>query len=381
MNQFDFNPNRFDTFSSKWDKFKGRDVLPMGLADTDFKVATPILNSLRERTEHGVFGYTRQPLAPLVDATIGWLSDNYEWQIEPEWLVWLPCLVSGLNLACQISGKPGDEVLTPKPIYTPFMTAPSNAGRTTVTVPLKLIGDRWVLNAKALEDSITPSSKTLLLCNPQNPAGTVYTKAELLEIYSICKKHSLIICSDEIHCDLILDTQKKHIPIATIQESDTDRTITLMSASKTFNIAGLSCGFAVIPNPNIRAEFNKTKTGLMPDINLFGQIATMKAFTECRDWLHEQVEYLRINRDYLLNEINELGTLKMRSCEASFLAWIDVSQLGHPNAAELLEQFGVGVTPGILYGDSSHIRLNFGCNHETLRKAIHRIKLALSSLS
>jgi cystathionine beta-lyase len=238
---------------------------------------------------------------------------------------------------------------------------------------------RWVLDSVALEKAITADSKILLFCNPHNPAGTVYTLEELENIQDICKRHNLLICSDEIHCDLILDKNKKHIPLATLNEDAANRTITLMAASKTFNVAGLGFGFAIIPNNALREKFKIIVRQRMPDINILAQIATEAAFKHGEEWRLQQIEYLRGNRDYLMREINSIDGLKMYPLEATFLAWIDVSELGLDDPESFFENAGVGISAGKYFGDNNFIRLNFACRRSLVEEAVERIKTAIKA--
>lgn len=382
MTDFDKKINRVGTGSIKWDKYAdakygAKDILPMWVADSDFQTCPAVINALQRRVSHGVFGYTSQPTEELADAITSHLDNCYNWQIEKDWIMLLPSLVSGLNLACQIAGKLGDTVVAPATIYPPFKTAPKNAGRELLTIPMRLVDDRWVLDFNELEASITEESRLLLFCNPHNPGGTVYTREELTRLHEICQKYDLLICSDEIHCDLILDKTKKHIPMATLNEDAADRTVTLMAASKTFNVAGLSCGFAIVPNQGLRSQLKRSAQGLMPEINLLGQVATTAAFTHGQEWMGQQNDYLRANRDYLLQEINSIPSLKMVSPEATFLAWIDVSALELEDPPNFFEEAGVGMSPGRDFGDNGFMRLNFACSRSILEEGVNRIHKAV----
>ncbi len=255
-NIFDFHTviDRRNTASLKWDKYKGRDILPLWVADMDFKSPPSVLKALQDRVEHGIFGYAVTPEA-LIDITVSMLFEQYEWQVHPDWLVWLPGLVTGLNVTCRAVGSPGDDVLTAIPVYPPFLSAPLHFQQNIVTVPLESRDGRWEFDFDSLENAITPKTRLFMLCNPHNPVGRVFTRDELLRIAAICEKHDLIICSDEIHCGMILDSDKFHIPFAVLGKELQDRTITLMAPSKTYNIAGLGCSFAVISNAQLRRSF------------------------------------------------------------------------------------------------------------------------------
>jgi cystathionine beta-lyase len=246
---------------------------------------------------------------------------------------------------------------------------------------LKPATQRWILDLEELEASITPQTELLLFCNPHNPAGTVYSHDELIKIQDICQRHDLLICSDEIHCDLILNKEKKHIPFATMNEDAANRSITLMAASKTFNIAGLSFGFAIIPNDKLREKFKVLVLETMPEINVLAQTATEAAFKYGENWRIEQIEYLRANRDYLLQEINAIKGLKMYPLDATFLAWIDVSALNLDDPETFFDEAGVGISAGKYFGDSNCIRLNFACPRSTLEEAVKRIQKAVKKIN
>ncbi len=376
---FDSPIGRQQTASQKWDRYHDRDILPMWVADSDFMAPPAILSALHKRIDHGIFGYTLPP-QELVDVTLERSKRLYGWTLDAAWLVWLPGLVCGLNLACRSVGSSGDAVIAAKPIYPPFMSAPRLSDRTLITIPMHLQGDRWVLDIAALEQQITPNSRLLLFCNPHNPGGSCYRREELEQILALCQRHDLILCSDEIHCDLILEAGVKHIPAASISEDAARRTITLMAPSKTFNIAGLGCSLAIIPDPDLRRRFRQTMKGIVPDVNLLGYTAALAAFRDGETWNRDQIDYLRGNRDYLVQEINTIRGLRLNPFEATYLAWIDVSELQLDNPAAFFEAAGVGMSPGIDFGDRNFMRLNFGCPRSTVEEAVRRIRTAVESL-
>jgi cystathionine beta-lyase len=381
MNIFDKKVDRTNTYSEKWEKYKGRDIIPMWVADSDFETAPEITQALQTRVSQGIFGYSEQPTSGVKEAIQSHLKSQYDWEINQDWIVPLPSLVRGLALSCAVAGDDNDSVIIPQTIYPPFRFIPETENRNVIAVPMCLGADkkRWVLDSVALEKAITADSKILLFCNPHNPAGTVYTLEELENIQDICKRHNLLICSDEIHCGLILDKNKKHIPLATLNEDAAHRTITLMAASKTFNVAGLGFGFAIIPNNALREKFKIIVRQRMPDINILAQIATEAAFKHGEEWRLQQIEYLRGNRDYLMREINSIDGLKMYPLEATFLAWIDVSELGLDDPESFFENAGVGISAGKYFGDNNFIRLNFACRRSLVEEAVERIKTAIKA--
>lgn len=375
---FDRKVDRKGTASQKWEKYSDSDILPMWVADTDFMSPPSVMAALHERIDHGVFGYTNVP-SELTELVIARLQSLYDWQLEADHIVWLPGLVCGLNLACRATGESGDDVLAPKPVYPPFMSAPRLSDREVTTVPLTELEGRFVLDLDALEASITDRTRLLLFCNPHNPGGAVYRTEELQQLAALIIKHDLIICSDEIHCDLILEQGLKHTPIASLGAEIERRTITLMAPSKTYNIAGLGCSFAVIQDLELRKRFINAKKGIVPDVNLLGYTAAIAAYKEGDDWNQQQLDYLRDNRDYLIQEINQIPGLKLLPIEATYLAWIDISGAKLNNPVHFFEQAGIGMSPGRDFGDSNFMRLNFGCTRSTLEEAVKRIKAALAS--
>ncbi|WP_370277677.1 MalY/PatB family protein [Pontibacterium sp.] len=375
-NVFDHPVDRSNTSSLKWEKYRDSDVLPMWVADTDFMSPPAIADALHERVNHGVFGYTNTP-EELDNLVIERLQRLYQWPVERDWLVWLPGLVCGLNLACRAVGESQDQVFSPKPVYPPFMSSPRLSDRQLVSVPLKESDNRWTLDLEALEASITPQSKILLFCNPHNPGGAVYRREELEALAELVIKHDLMVCSDEIHCDLILEPGLQHIPLGSLNDEIAARSITLMAPSKTYNIAGLACSFAVIPDRQLRQQFLRQMKGIVPDVNLLGYTAAIAAYKHGDEWNKQQLDYLRDNRDYLVHEINQIPGLKLAPIEATYLAWIDVSGAKLDNPQHFFEQAGVGMSPGRDFGDDRYVRLNFGCRRELLEEAVNRIRRAI----
>ncbi|WP_020682851.1 MalY/PatB family protein [Marinobacterium rhizophilum] len=373
---FDRIIDRRDTASEKWEKYRDSEILPMWVADTDFMSPPAVIEALQQRISHGVFGYTQTP-AELNQLVIDRMHRLYGWNIEADWLVWLPGLVCGLNLSCRSVGADGDSVLVPKPVYPPFMTAPRLSSRQLVTIPMQQHGARWTLDFDALEAAISADSRLLLFCNPHNPGGTCYRREELERLASIARQHDLIVCSDEIHCDLILEPGVEHLPLASLQSDIEARSITLMAPSKTYNIAGLGCSFAIIPDPELRKTFRRVRRGIVPDVNLLGYTAALAAYRDGDAWNRRQLDYLRDNRDYLVREINRIPGLRMEPVEATYLAWIDVSAAKLDNPAHFFEQAGVGMSPGRDFGDDRFMRLNFGCPRGLLEEAVRRMRSAL----
>ncbi|MEB8433597.1 PatB family C-S lyase [Cocleimonas sp. KMM 6892] len=377
---FDKIIDRKNTYCKKWDKYKGKDIIPFWIADSDFETTPAIVEALHQRVAQGVFGYTEQGTAGVREAITSHLSYHYDWSIKSEWIVPLSSLVNGLTFSSLLAGDEGDEIMVPEIIYPPFNFVINNTKRERIRVPMQLQNERWTLDFAALEASITPKTKMVLFCNPHNPGGTVYTEEELLRLQAICKKHDLLICSDEIHCDLILDKNKKHYPFGNLNEDAANRCITLMAATKTYNLAGMNFGFAIIPNDEIRKKFEQDVLEKAPEVSILGQTATEAAFKHGESWRLQQIDYLRDNHDYLLREINAIPGLKMFPLEATYLAWIDVSDLALDNAESFFENAGIGISAGVYFGDKNFIRLNFACRRSLLEEAIKRITKAVSEL-
>lgn len=374
---FDELIDRSNTDSFKWDKYKNRDIIPLWVADMDFKAAPPILKALEDVTKQGVIGYWQAP-NELAEVIVKRLEERHHWKIEKEWIVYLPGLVPGLTLSCMVVGNDGDEIITTVPVYGPFMKAPEAAKKKLVKVQMKLENKRWTFDFDAIRAAITPRTRMFMLCNPYNPAGTVFSKEELQMLIDICLENKIVICSDEIHCDLILDESKKHISIATLSKEAENQTITLLSPSKTFNIAGLGCSFAVIPNNEIRTKLANLKYIVEPMPSAYAYQAALSAYRDCDEWHMQLLAYLRKNHDYVLREMNAIKGFSMTPLESTYLAWIDTRDSGNDNIAVVLENAGVGVSEGGFFFDGKgFIRLNFGTQMRRLETAIWRMRKVL----
>ena len=381
---FDFDTAipRAHSDSQKWQKYAGRDILPMWVADMDFKCPPAILAALHERVDHGLFGYAR-PVKSTVDAVVAAMERNYGWKIEGSWIVWLPGLVVALNVTAQAFAAPGDEVLTLSPVYPPFMSAPKNSARASVHVPFELQAGAWTINWDALERAVTPRTKLFYLCNPHNPIARVWRREELLRLADFCVRHNLVLCSDEIHCDLILDPALKHIPTAVLSPEIAARTITLMAPSKTYNVPGLGTSFAIISDAALRTRFVRATAGIVAEVNNLGYVACEAAYRDCEPWRQALLAYLRGNRDLLLTTVaRDLpGIVIEAPIEATYLAWLNVSALGLADPIAHFEQHGVGLSECAYFGAArgTYVRINLGCTRATLTAALHRMKLALAA--
>jgi cystathionine beta-lyase len=377
-NYFDFNAvvERRGTASMKWDKYKGKDIIPLWVADMDFRSPPAVIYALQQRIDHGVFGYAVPPES-LNQIVVEMLAVEYNWSIKPRWLVWLPGLVTGLNVACRAVGEDNDQVMTTVPVYPPFLSAPGNSRRKLIKVPLREKENRWCFDFERLENAITPDTRLFILCNPHNPVGRVFTRDELAALAAICEEHDIIICSDEIHCGLLLDSDKAHIPTAALDAEVAKRTITLMSPSKTFNLPGLGCAFAVISEKKLRRRFVEKMAGIVPLVNALGYVAAEAAYRHCSEWHADLLDYLRQNRGTVESAIRQIPLLSMAPVEATYLAWIDVRSANLKNSVKFFEDAGVGLQDGIEFDGPGFVRLNFGCRRALLEKALKRLSRAI----
>jgi cystathionine beta-lyase len=374
---FDTAVDRSHTASLKWERYGNRDIIPLWVADMDFRSPPAVIRALERRVEHGVFGYGTVP-KDLSAVVCEMLAVKYGWLVEPQHLVWLPGLVCGLNVACRSVGAENDEVISLVPIYPPFLTAPENTGRELITVPMVIDCDRWKIDFDALEKSITSKTRLLLLCNPHNPVGRVYSRGELDKIVGLCIRHNIVICSDEIHCDLILDADKKHTVTATISPAAAARTITLMAPSKTFNIPGLGCSFAVISNRQLRDNFLLAMSGLVPAVNILGFTAAEAAYRHGWEWHKALLAYLGDNSRLVEKEIGSMAGLCMQHVEATYLAWIDARRIDKTLPGRVFVKSGVGLSEGADFGFPGFVRLNFGCRRSLLQEALQRMNRAVT---
>jgi len=389
---FDHPPRRVGTDSQKWQKYPGRDILPMWVADMDFTVPPAIVHALHQRVDHGIFGYAR-PVKSTVDAVVEAMEKRYGWRIDASWIVWLPGLVVGLNVTARAFAEREEEVLTLTPVYPPFMSAPRNGGRRTVQAPWSLKpgaeerGEpgRWEIDWDALERAVTPATRMFFLCNPHNPLGRVWRRHELLRLAEFCLRHNLILCSDEIHGDLILDAHLPHIATGSLGAEIARRTVTLMAPSKTYNVPGLGASFAIIPDEQLRARFVRATTGIVAEVNALGYVACEAAYREGEPWRQALLSYLRDNRELVLSFVqHELPGVRIEApIEATYLAWLNVSALKLPDPALHFESHGVGLSDGSYFASAkgNHVRLNFGCPRATLAEGLSRMKRAVEALS
>lgn len=380
MTDFDHFPARRNTESVKWRLFD-EDVLPMWVADMDFRSPEPVIRALHERVEHGIFGYP-MPQDEFRQVVVERLSARYNWQVNPEDLIFLPGVVTGFNLVCQALTQPGQAAIIQTPVYFPFLSAPENAGLTRQENQLVMASDRrYEIDFDDFERQITPQTRMFILCNPHNPIGRVFTRSELQKLAEICERHDIFICSDEIHSDLIFSGYN-HTPMATLGKEVEARTVTLIAPSKTFNIAGLECSIAVVPNPEIRKRIECARKGLVHGVNVLGLTAGLAAYREGDGWLKELLVYLEGNRDFLAGFIQkELPNVHMTPMEGTYLAWLDCreTQIADNPAKALLEKSRVALNNGADFGKGGEgfVRLNFGCPRSMLQEALERMAKVL----
>jgi cystathionine beta-lyase len=364
---FDAPVDRGGTWSTRWDRYAGRDVIPLWVADSDFRAPPAVLEALAARVAHGVFGYTAPPEA-LREAIVERMQQRYGWQVQPSWIVFLPGVVPGLHLAARKLVPADGHILVPTPVYQHLTRAAELAPRARTDVPLVLRDGRWVFDEEKIRAALKPKSRLFFLCNPQNPGGTVFRREELERLAVLTR--DLVIVSDEIHCDLVLDADKRHLPIASLGPEVSRRTVTLMSANKAFNIPSAGCAWAIIEDDALRRAFAaEVSAHVVPSPSVFGYEATLAALRHGQAWLEAQLGYLRRNRSLVESCVG----LPMAHVEATYLAWIDCSSLD-VDPYEYFLRRGVALSPGAQFGAPRFARLNFGTQRARLADALRRMR-------
>lgn len=389
MFNFDEIIDRSDNFSVKWSEmdinFGSNDLLPMWVADMDFKVAPAILESLKNRLEQGIYGYTTRPES-YNDSIKNWLEKRFQWSINKNWLLFSPGVIPTISLAIDSLTKEGDKIMIQQPVYSPFSSVVRNNNRELVVSPLKKIenGD-YVMDYENIENNIR-NVKMFLLCNPHNPVGRVWRKEELEKLGEICLKHNVIVISDEIHSDIIFKNHK-HTPFASISDELSNITITCMSPSKSFNIAGLQCSYAITSNEDYLYALDKAFTRI--DIkrnNAFSLVATEAAYKNCENWLDQLLIYLESNADFVVDYINKnVPEVSVKKPEGTYLMWLDFSKLNKTDLEVKKALLNVGKValnygPSFGIGGEGFHRLNIACPKLMLRDALSRIEKAVSYL-
>jgi cystathionine beta-lyase len=379
---FDERIDRTQTNSIKYDGrkmfFGNADLLPLWVADMDFRTPDFIVDAIKKRTEHEIFGYTFRAES-YNQSIVNWLKRRHNWEIKPEWISFSPGVVAGLTLAIEAFSKPGDGVIVQPPVYFPFFDSVKGTGREMIENPLRLENGRYYFDLEDLKRKITPTTRLLLLSNPHNPGGTAWNEKELTELAKICLENKLLIVSDEIHSDLIFDGFK-HTPLAGISEEIAQNCVICMAPSKTFNTAGLTTSFLVIPNKRHFVAYERVMR--LPHLhmgNIFGTVALEAAYTHGEEWLSQLIQYLQGNYMFLEQFFNDhLPEVKVMRPEATYLIWLDFSAFGLTD--EVLNQKlidnGIGLNRGAQFGKqgSGYMRINIGCPRSILEEALIRIK-------
>jgi cystathionine beta-lyase len=369
---------------AKWHRY-AEDVLPLWVADMDFRAPDPVIQALRERVEHGVYGYPGE-LPELRPVVVERIERLYDWRVSPESLVFLPGIVTGFNLAIRALTFPGDGVLAQTPVYYPILHAPGNHGCTLDEMELTLEqSGSYSIDYDSFEVAITDRTRVFVLCNPHNPVGRVYRRDELERMAEVCLRHDMVICSDEIHCDLLFPGYQ-HLPIATLSPEIAERTITLMAPSKTYNIAGLQCSVAIIENSDLRKRFLDARGGLVSWVGSMAQAAALAAYRDGQPWLDGVLRYLESNLDCLCDYVaTELPGVTMCRPEGTYLAWLDCREATLPSNPHefFLEQAKVAMNDGTTFGKGGEgfVRLNFACCRAVLLEALQRMRNALLALA
>jgi len=365
--------------------FGDADVLPMWVADMDFRTPDFVVDAVKRRATHEIYGYSMRG-AGWYDAVISWLDRRHSWAVEKDWIVFSPGVVPALNMAVLAYTQPGDAVIVQPPVYFPFFSAVENHDRKLVYNPLKLEKGRLCIDFDDLAEKAKQGAKMLFLCNPHNPGGSVWSKYELTTLFYICREHNILIISDEIHSDLVL-RGRKHTVLATVAPETSDLVITAIAPSKTFNLAGMATSALVIPNKVMRRRFSETIENLHISLGtLFGNISSQAAYTHGDQWLDELLDYLRRNLDLAETYFRQhLPQITMIRPEATYMVWLDCRGLGL-NDDELrdfmIKKARLGLNEGRSFGPggSGFMRMNVACPLAVLRDALERLKSAVGRL-
>ena len=378
MDLFEPPLDRRPTSSSKWNRYAGRDVLPFWVADMDLPCAPFILDAVRGRLEHPIIGYTEPP-ADLIEAFIDWSARTLDWAVDPEWLVWIPGVVPGFNLAARAIASRGSSLLVPVPAYHPFLKVPAHAGLDYAPSVLVRDGDRWVMDVEHLATEF-PAAAGLLFCNPQNPTGRVYDTAELEALAELALAHDTILISDEIHCGILLDPTRRHRSIAALDPAVARQTISLFAATKTYNFAGLNAAVAVIPDESLRDQFIAERKGLVSGISPLAFAATLAAYRDQSDWVARLNGFLAENERILRAAVERTNVLTMTPVEGTYLGWIDARAVDPDDPTAFFEAHGIGFSPGEDFGGPGFVRFNFACPRSLLERGIERLENAVRAV-
>ena len=379
--QYDFNeivPRR-GTNSYKWDNAP-EGVLPLWVADMDFRTAKPVTEALQKRVAHGIFGYTKVP-QEYYDAVIGWFGRRHDFRIEKDWIIYTSGVVPAISAILKAMTMPGDKVLLLTPVYNCFYSSIRNNGCETASCPLIRTGDTYAIDFDDFEAKASdPLVKVFILCSPHNPSGRVWTREELVRMGEICRRHGVFVISDEIHCELVYPGLK-HIPFASLSEDFLMNSATCVSPSKAFNIAGLQIADIIAADAAIRARIDKAiNINEVCDVNPFGVIATIAAYNEGEEWLEQLLVYLKGNYDFMLEFcIKNLPEFPVARLEGTYLAWMDCRALGKTSEdleKDLMEKAGIWLNAGSMYGPEGegYQRWNLACPRARLAEALERFR-------
>ena len=366
-------PDRHGTGSEKWDRWSGRDVLPMWVADMDFRAADVVLDAIRDRVDHGVFGYTHEPPG-FRPALAEHLAARHGLAVDPAEIVATPGVVTGLATTARLLSGPGEGIVTLTPVYPPFLSLPGLAGRRVVRAPLVASARAWSIDPEALHAACgSPGARLLWLCHPHNPTGSVFSRGDLLAIADAAERHGLTVVSDEIWCDLVLQENPPHVPFASLDHPAARRAITLVAPSKTWNLAGLGCAAAIVPDEGLRRRWRAAGEGLVPMVNPLGYAAAEAAWRHGDPWRRELLGVLRANRDAVVAAVAEIPGLACVTPQATYLAWIDCRDTGVADPVSACVAAGLGPSDGRDFGLPGFIRLNLGCPATRVAEAIRRL--------
>lgn len=374
-------PDRRGTGSEKWDRYAGRDVIPLWVADMDFRAPAEVLAAIHGRVDHGIFGYTHEPPG-FREALAAHLARRHDWQVDPARIIATPGVVTGLAITARLLAEPGAEILTFTPVYPPFLSLPGLADRRCVRVPLLGEPRRWAIDWDAFEAAITPRSRLLWLCHPHNPTGTVFTRDDLVRLADCAVRHGLTVVSDEIWSDLILDEgagDTRHVPFASLDHPAARSAITLVAPSKTWNLAGLGCAAAILPDAAVGRRWRAAGGGLVPMVNPLGYAAAIAAWTHGEPWRRRLVDLLRRHRTLVAESVAGSPGLSCVPAEATYLAWIDCRNSGVADPQAACEAVGIGPSDGRDFGAAGFIRLNVACPTERLVEALGRLRRAFAA--
>jgi len=387
MTNFNIVPNRRSSSNSiKW-QYYPKDVLPMWVADMEFPAPKPILRALQKAVDHGVLGY-ELPSNVLKESVASRMDKLYGWKVKPEAVVTVTGIVSGFSVAARLACTPKKGVLIQTPVYNEFHEVKNNIGIPLLEAPLikHVTGNilSYEIDWDIFEKQIKKAGM-FLLCNPHNPLGIIFSRKDLLKMAELCIKNNVLIVSDEIHSELLLD-DNKFTPLAKLSAEIAKHTITLIAPSKTFNIAGLFCGFAIITDKDLRERYEKEVTHQRMHVGSLGLIAAQSAFSgECDGWLKELHSYLTVNRDFLVDYVTEyMPQVRLTVPDATYLGWLDFTQTGMIGSPYefFLENAKVALSEGKIFGQSGegHVRLNFGTSRKLLERGLERMRKALKSI-